>query len=132
MAGARICGVAEAERVEDGDGPRAHGEDVAKDSADAGRGALVRLYRRRVVVALDLEGHCQSVADPDDSGVVADTGHHAVAARGQGLQKRLGALVGAVLAPHHAEHGQLGVVWLAAELLSDDVHLLVRHTQLAV
>ena len=38
---ARVIGAAEAERVEAGDGARAHREDVAQDAADAGRRALV-------------------------------------------------------------------------------------------
>src|SRR5204862_6406319 len=38
---------AEAERVEYGDRPRPHREDVAQDPADAGRGPLVRLDVRR-------------------------------------------------------------------------------------
>ena len=36
---------AEAQRIEDGDGAGAHGENVAKDSADAGGGALKGLQR---------------------------------------------------------------------------------------
>ena len=69
--------VAEAERVEDGDRPGAHREDVAQDAADAGRGALVRLDRAGVVVALDLERDGQAVADRDDAGVLARAGHDA-------------------------------------------------------
>ena len=40
---ARMIDGAEAQRVERRDGPRAHGEDIPQDAADAGRGALVRL-----------------------------------------------------------------------------------------
>ena len=47
--------LAEAQRVEDRDRPRADREDVAQDAADAGGGALERLDRARVVVRLDLE-----------------------------------------------------------------------------
>ena len=35
VAGLRVAGLAEAQRVEDRDRPRAHGEDVAQDAADA-------------------------------------------------------------------------------------------------
>ena len=55
-----------------------------------------------------------------------------LAACRQRLEQRLGALVGAVLAPHDAEHGQLGVVGVAAELALDGLELLVREAQLAV
>ena len=41
---------AEAEAVEQGDRPRAHGEDVANDAADTRRRALVGLDRARMVV----------------------------------------------------------------------------------
>ena len=48
-------GRAEAQRVEQRDGPRAHREDVAQDAADARGRALVRLDEGRMVVRLDLE-----------------------------------------------------------------------------
>ena len=38
-----MAGVAEGKRIEAGDRPRAHGEDVAQDAADAGRRALIGL-----------------------------------------------------------------------------------------
>jgi hypothetical protein len=66
--------VTEAKRVEDGDGPRAHREDIAQDAADAGRRALVRLDRRGVVVRFDLERDCQPVPDRDDPGILARPG----------------------------------------------------------
>ena len=50
-----MIGIAEAQRVEAGDRPRAHGEDVAQNAADAGRRALIGLDVARVVVALHLE-----------------------------------------------------------------------------
>src|SRR3989442_14403971 len=60
----------EAQRVEHSDGPGAHGEDVAQDAADAGRGALERFNVARVVVRLDLEHSAQAVADLDRKSVV--------------------------------------------------------------
>ena len=68
---ARVIGAAEAQRVEAGDGARAHREDVAQDAADAGRRALVRLDEARVVVRLHLEDGGEAVADVDDAGVLA-------------------------------------------------------------
>ena len=64
---ARVVGAAEAERVEARDGPRAHGEDVAQDAADARRRPLVRLDEARVVVRLHLEDGREPVADVDDA-----------------------------------------------------------------
>ena len=51
----RIVERAEAQRVHHGDGPRAHGEDVAQNAADAGGRALERLDETGVVVRFDLE-----------------------------------------------------------------------------
>ena len=75
----RLRGVVErpeAQRVHHGDGPGAHGEDVAQDAADAGGRALVRLDGRRVVVALDADGGGDAVADVDHAGVLAGTDEH--------------------------------------------------------
>ena len=110
--------VAEAQRVEDGDRARAHGEDVAQDAAHAGRGTLVRLDGARVVVDLDLERDGQPIADRDDARLLARTGDHALARRRQRPQQRLGALVRAMLAPHDAEHRELEVVRIAAQACS--------------
>jgi hypothetical protein len=55
VAGLRVIRRAEAQRVHRRDGPRAHGEDVAQDAADAGRRALVGLDVGGVVVAFHLE-----------------------------------------------------------------------------
>ena len=115
---------AEAQRVHDRDRASAHGQDVAHDAADSGRGTLVRLDVRRVVVRLDLEGHRVALADVDDAGVLADAGEHGA---GGGLLRdlpellevHLGGLVGAVLAPHHRVHRQLAGGGAAPEDLAD-------------
>ena len=113
-AGFRIVERTEAQRIHHRDRPRAHGEDVAQDAADAGRRALERFDEARVVVRLDLEGDGPAVADIDDAGVLAGPCSTQLAAGGQLLQVQARALVGAVLAPHHAEDAELGVVGLAA------------------
>ena len=110
-AGDRVVEAAEAERIEHGDGARAHGEDVAQDAADAGGGALEGLDEAGVVVRLDLEGDDVAAADIDDAGVFAGALHDELAAGGQLLQVQARALVRAVLAPHHAEDAELGVAW---------------------
>ncbi len=126
-AGVGRVGRAEAERVHDEDRPRAHGEDVADDAADAGRGTLVRLDVRRVVVALDLERDGEALADVDDAGVLAHAGEHPVALRHrrEPPQVDLAALVRAVLAPHDRVHRELGLGGAAAEHGADAV-VLVR------
>ena len=77
MAGQRMVGAAEAQRIEQRDRARAHREHVAQDAADPGRRALIRLDERGVVVALDLEDDRVAVADIDDPGILARSADHA-------------------------------------------------------
>ena len=131
IAIARLRERPEAQRVEGGDWPRAHREDVAHDAADAGRGAFVRLDGRRVVVRLDLHHDADAVADVDRAGVLAAHAREdARAAVGEQPQERLAVLIAAVLAPHRAEHAELDLVRLAAQLLDDQAVLLQRQRQL--
>ena len=76
-AGVRIVQAAEAQRIQHRDGPRAHGEDVAQNAADAGGRALERLDEAGVIVRFDLEGDDVAAADIDDAGVLAGALHHA-------------------------------------------------------
>src|SRR5205823_7791340 len=107
------AGLAEAQAVEERDRPRTHGDDVAEDSADAGRRALEGLDRRGVVVALDLERDRLAVAEVDHARVLARPLEDALAARGQPPQEERGVLVAAVLRPEEREDGELEVVRLA-------------------
>ena len=124
--------VAEAERIEDGDRPGAHREDVAQDAADAGRRALVRLHRGRMVVRFDLERDRPAVADPHHAGVLARAGDDVVSPGRQRPEERPAALVRAMLAPHHAEHRELEIVRPAAQLPLDRGELLVGQPERAV
>ena len=137
--GVRLAERAEPQRVHHRDRPGAHGQDVADDAADAGRGALVRLDVRRVVVALDLERDGVPLADVDHAGVLADAGQHladAVAERrllrdlGELPEVHLGRLVGAVLAPHDRVHRELAGGGAAAEDLLDPGVLVGLQPQL--
>ena len=74
----------EAQRVHDGERPRAHGKDVAQDAANAGRRALERLDERRMIVRFDLEGAGPAIADIDDAGVFSRPLNHAAAVRRAG------------------------------------------------
>ena len=91
--------IAKAERVENRDRAGAHREDVAQDAADTGCGALKWLNCRRVVVALDLEGHAEAVADVDNARVFAGTLEYGWPSRRKAAQNRFRMLVAAVLAP---------------------------------
>ena len=107
-AGPGMRGIAEGERVHRGDGPRPHGEDIAENAADPGRGALIGLDVRGVVVALHLEDQRVAVADIDDARVLAGAADHLGPGGRQGAEPFLGGLVGAVLVPHRREDAELG------------------------
>ena len=89
----------EPQRVQDGDRPRTHREDVAQDAADARRGALHRLDRARVVVRFHLERQAPPLADVDDAGVLARALQHLRPLGRESPQQRPRVLVAAVLAP---------------------------------
>ena len=118
--GVGVVDRAEAERVHDGDGARAHRDDVAHDAADSGRRSLERLHVARVVVALDLERDGPALADIHHAGVLAHADHEVLGHLGADLltelaQPHLARLVGAVLAPHHRVHRQLAARRAPAE-----------------
>ena len=121
---------AEAQRIEHGDGPRAHGEDVAQNSADAGGRALEGLDVAGVIVRFHLEDGGEAVADVDHAGIFARALQHLRRARGQALQVHAAGFVGAVLAPHHAENAEFGEVGIAAENFLDARVLVGREAVL--
>ena len=102
-----ICDGAEAQGIHYCYGARAHGEDVAQYSPDAGGCALKGLDERRVIVRLDFEGAGPTVSNVDDAGVLAGSLNYQAATCGQTLQMNAGGFVGAMLAPHHAEDAEL-------------------------
>ena len=135
--GVRRVERAEAQRVQHGDRPCAHRQDVADDAADAGGRTLVRLDVGRVVVRLDLEGDRPAVADVDHAGVLAHADEQHARRVGRGLlgelaQVHLRGLVRAVLAPHDRVDRQLGAGGPAAEDLTDLQVLLVVSPELGV
>ena len=120
VAVARLRERAEAKRVEEGDGPRAHGEDVADDAPHPCGRTLVRLDGRWMVVRLDLHRDREAVSDVDDPGVL-DSGpdEEPRAVGGEDREQRLGVLVAAVLTPERAEHPELDGVRLAPQPVDD-------------
>ena len=87
--GVGVVDGAETEGVHDGDGPRAHRDDVAHDAADAGGRALERLNVARVVVALDLERDRPALADIHHAGVLAHADHEILRHLGRDLLPEL-------------------------------------------
>src|SRR5690606_37371743 len=133
--GVGVVELAEAQRVHDGDRAGAHRDDVADDAADAGRGALLGLHERGMVVGLDLEGHREVLVDGDHAGVLADAGEQARGLRvllAELPQVDLAGLVRAVLGPHDRVHGQLGLGGAAAEDLPDPGVLVLGQAELGV
>ena len=117
VAGAELGIVerAEAEGIEHGNGPGAHGEDVAENAADAGGRALEGFDEAGMIVALDFESDTEAVTDIDDTGVFTGAEEDLFAARGELFQMNARAFVGAVFAPHDAEDAELGKVRLAVK-----------------
>src|SRR5262249_39156449 len=120
---------AEAQQVEQRDGPRSHRRDVPQDPADAGRRSLKGLDRGRVVVALDLERDRLALAEVEDTCVLARTLQDALARRRKSLQQQRRVLVAAVLAPEQREDCELEVVWIAAEQFADTFQLPVGESE---
>ena len=125
-----MVGGAEAKRVQVGDRSRAHREDVAKDSADAGRSPLVGLDVRGMVVALDLEDRRHAAADVDATGVLAGALQHERAFGRELTKVSARALVRTVLGPHHREHAELLERGRAAEMAAHPFVLGAREAVL--
>ena len=117
-----LFGWSEPQGVEQGDGPGAHGQDVPDDAAHARGSALQGLYRRWVVVRLDLENGYDSVPQVHRAGVFgAGLGHDPGRPAGEQPQQRPGVLVAAVLAPQSAEHAQLNRIGFPVQPVHDQV-----------
>ena len=115
----------EAQRVQDGDGPRAHGEDVAQDAAHPGGGALERLDEGEEWLWLSiLRRQREPIPQVHDAGVLTGALQHLGALGGEITQEDAGVLVGAVLGPERGEEAQLGEARLATEPADDAVVLL--------
>jgi hypothetical protein len=110
---------AEPQAVEQRDRASAHRDDVAQDPADAGRCALERLDRARMVVALDFERDREPLADVDHAGVFAGSLQDTLARGGQPLEERRRMLVATVLGPEQREDRELEVIRLPAEQVAD-------------
>src|SRR3984893_12004655 len=111
---------AETQRVQTKFRPRAHGKDVADDSANAGGCALERLNCTWMIVTLDLEGDRPAIANIHDAGIFFTSLHQNIwSARRKFLQFFSRIFVRAVLAPHHGKDSELGQIWFTPENFLD-------------
>ena len=117
---------AETKRVQQRNRPCAHGEDIAKNAADACRCALIGLDEGGVVMALDLEDGGKPVTDIDGASVLAGALDHLRAVDWQGLQPFLRGFVRTVFRPHGREDTELAHIRCAAEAGQDEFPLLLR------
>src|SRR5262249_50820477 len=122
---------AEAEGVKHCDGASTHGEDIAKNTANARRGALEGFDVARVVMGFDFERGDEAVTDVDYAGVFAGALHHESAACGETLEMDFARFVGGVFAPHHREDAELGDVGIAPKDLPDARVFLGGHAVLS-
>ena len=124
MARFRMFRIAERNRVQTGDRPRAHREHVAQDAADAGGRALIGLDVARMVVALHLEDHGEPVADIDDAGILARPLDHPRRIGRQSAQMHFRGFVRAMLVPHRREDAELGQRRFAPDQVEDALILV--------
>src|SRR5262249_15593833 len=121
----------EAQRVQAKLRTRAHGKNVANDSADARGCALEWFNRAGMIVALHLERDRPAIADINYARIFfAGFNQNVRASRGKLLQFFHRIFVRAVLAPHNRENSQLGEVWFAPEDLLDSFEFFRRQTVL--
>ena len=125
----RVTRLGEAQSVEQRDRARTHRDDVPENPADPRRGALERLHRRGMVVALHLERDREPVPEVEDAGILARPLQDALAGAREPLQEKRRVLVPAVLRPEQREHRELEVVRVAAEEGADALVLPVRQAE---
>ena len=114
------------ERIHHRHGPRPHGENVPQDPPHSRGRALKGLNKRRVIMRLNLERASPAISNVDDPRILSRPLHNQPAARRQALEMHARRLVGAVLAPHHAEDAEFGNSRLASPEKLFDFFVLVR------
>ncbi len=120
----RMFWIAEAQRVEAGDRPRAHGEDVAQDATDAGCRTLIGLDVARMIVALHLEDHCQPIANVDDARILTRPLDHPGRFRREPTQVNFRGFIGTMLVPHCRKDAELSQRRLASDQVEDALILV--------
>ncbi len=97
---------AKAKRIKRSDWSRAHSEDVADDAADSSRRAMVRFNERGVIVALDFEDDCKSIAYVNDPCIFTWSLKDLRSSGWQLAQETARAFIATVFRPHDGEDAQ--------------------------
>src|SRR5262249_45085192 len=97
---------AKAKRIERSDRSGAHSEDVTDDTADSCRCAMVRFNERGVIVALDFEDDCKSIAYVNDSRIFTWSLKDLQSSRWQLTQETARAFIATVFGPHDGKDAQ--------------------------
>src|SRR5436190_11351175 len=122
-----ICDRPKPQRVHRAHRPRAHGKNIANDTADAGRRALERFDGAGMIMRFDLEGDREVVADVNDPRVFFAGAHENFRRFGRKrFEQRPGIFVTAMLAPHHRKNAELSVTRFASAEDLFGVSVLVR------
>src|SRR5205823_9920962 len=82
-----------------------------------------------MVVALDADRRGDAVTHVDDTGILSRPDQHPRGFGWQAFEMDPARLVGAVLRPHHGEHGQFEVIRRAPENALDLERLVVGQTE---
>ena len=124
LFGFRVIGCTERERVHRCNRTGAHCEYVAEDAADTRCRTLIGFDVGRVVVAFHFEHDRLTVADIDNTSVLARTADHLRAFGRQTAEPFLGRLIRTVFVPHRREDAQLGKCRLSSDNLEDTFILI--------
>ena len=114
-----------AQSVERRDWPRAHGEDVAQNAANARRRTLIGFDIGRVVVALHLEHTGLAIANINHAGIFARALDDLVTLGREFPQMQARGFVGTMLGPHDRENTQLVHIWRTAHTIENDGIFLI-------
>jgi hypothetical protein len=108
VLGLGIFKIAETQRIQRGNRPRAHRKYITVNAPYPGCRTLERFNGRRVVMRLNLKNHAQSIANIGQARVFFPSlNQQSAPFTGQGLEPTDGVFIAAMLTPHHRISGQL-------------------------
>ena len=106
----------ESKGIQQGDRPCAHGENVAQDPADPGRGPLKGFDKRRMIMGLHFKDGGEPLADIHGSGILSRSLDHPLPFGGKALQMDPGTFIGTMLAPHDRKDSEFRQIGLTTQI----------------